>query len=229
MFTSLFLVPSLSLSPWLVLYPLLLLQTALDCVVHVPIKRVHCISAENVCQSTLTSILNSLTAFIPSILISTVTFTDTTNKGLTCSNSNSSSLVTAVLILSCINVIKILTNTGDYIPAQRIASLPDAHISLKVCSKVYLLVNSVMPTSEEREANSTATIWLLWYFWCCVKHDRCGPCPILEICTYNYSEFYSCIIIYYSHCLKPQLLILIFYSKHLSYNPLSNVPQKVRQ
>ena len=41
---------------------------------------------------------------------------------------------------------------GDYIPAQRIASLPDAHISLKVCSKVYLLVNSVMPTSEEREA-----------------------------------------------------------------------------
>ena len=152
MFTSLFLVPSLSLSPWLVLDPLLLLQTALDCVVHVPIKRVHCISAENVCQSTLTSILNSLTAFIPSILISTVTFTDTTNKGLTCSNSNSSSLVTAVLILSCINVIKILTNTGDYIPAQRIASLPDAHISLKVCSKVYLLVNSVMPTSEEREA-----------------------------------------------------------------------------
>ena len=109
MFNSLFLVPSLSLSPWLVLDPLLLLQTASDCVVHVPIKRVHCISDENVCQSTLASILNSLTAFIPSILISTVTFTDTTNKGLTCSNSNSSSLVTAALILSCINVIKILT------------------------------------------------------------------------------------------------------------------------
>jgi len=52
-----------------------------------------------------------------------------------------------------------------------------------------------MPTSEEREANSIATNWLLWYFWCCVKHDCLAARSILEICEYNYSDnlnLYNC-------------------------------------